>query len=86
FYGAASILTGVAAYLAGLPLFFFIGLLLVTTHLFYQIVRLRPDSSGERWDSALALKLFKSNRTSGLIWFFSLLAVHFTGFLNTGGV
>ncbi len=83
FYGMASVLTGVAAFLAGLPQLFFVGLLLVTTHLFIQLVRLRPDSTGENWDAALALKLFKSNRTSGLIWFFSLLAVHFTGFLST---
>ncbi|MCR6660462.1 MAG: 4-hydroxybenzoate octaprenyltransferase [Asticcacaulis sp.] len=66
FYGAASVLTGVAGYIAnpplsypdetllqrllaavsgnGLPPIFFVGLLLVTTHLFMQIVRLRPDS------------------------------------------
>ena len=30
-------------------------------------------------DGALALRLFKSNRTAGLIWFVSLLLVHVSG-------
>ena len=81
FYGLASALTGVAAWYANLPGLFFGGLLLVTAHLFWQVIRLRPDASGNGWDSAQALKLFKSNRTTGLIWFFSLLAVHLTSLL-----
>ncbi|MDV6332972.1 4-hydroxybenzoate octaprenyltransferase [Asticcacaulis sp. 201] len=72
FYGLAAVLTGTGAYLADLPALFFGGLLLVTAHLFWQVVRLRLD------DNELALKLFKSNRTTGLLWVISLLAVHFT--------
>jgi 4-hydroxybenzoate polyprenyltransferase len=83
FYGLAAVLTGIAGWLTGLPSIFFGGLFLVTAHLFMQIIRLNPDSSGQKWDSVLALKLFKSNRITGLLWFFSLLAVHFTGALNS---
>ncbi len=72
FYGLAIVLTGVAGHLAKLPPLFFGGLLLVTLHLFSQVARIRLD------DGAQALKLFKANRTTGLLWFVSLLAVHIT--------
>ncbi|MGA9658777.1 MAG: 4-hydroxybenzoate octaprenyltransferase [Asticcacaulis sp.] len=76
FYALAALLTGTAAYMAHLPALFFGGLLLVTLHLFSQIFRLGLDSA------PLALKLFKSNRTTGLLWFFSLLAVQFTSLIR----
>ncbi|MFT4075936.1 MAG: 4-hydroxybenzoate octaprenyltransferase [Asticcacaulis sp.] len=83
FYGMAALLTGIAGWLAGLSPLFFGGLFLVLAHLFMQVTRLRPDSSGERWNGPLALKLFKSNRLTGIVWFLSLLAVHFTGAMNS---
>ncbi|MGN6425059.1 MAG: 4-hydroxybenzoate octaprenyltransferase [Asticcacaulis sp.] len=73
FYGLAVVLTGAAGMLAHLPFLYFAGLLILTGHFYWQVVCLQPDN-GE-----LALKLFKSNRTAGLIWFASLLAVHVSG-------
>ncbi|MBW8733991.1 MAG: 4-hydroxybenzoate octaprenyltransferase [Asticcacaulis sp.] len=70
FYGLAVVLTGAAGRMAGLPPLFFGGLLLVTLHLFSQVARMRLD------DGAGALKLFKANRTTGLLWVVSLLLVH----------
>ena len=70
FYGAAVVLTGLAGRMAGFPPLFFGGLLLVTLHLFSQVARLRLD------DGPRALKLFKANRTTGLLWVMSLLLVH----------
>ena len=71
FYTAAVLLTAIAGHLASLPVGFFIGLLLVLGHLFWQVMNLRLD------DGAWALKLFQSNRLTGLLWVFSLLLVHF---------
>ena len=70
FYGVAVVLTAWAGHMNGLPPLFFAGIALVLLHLIYQTVRLRPD------DAALALRLFKSNRTTGFLWLLSLLAVH----------
>jgi 4-hydroxybenzoate polyprenyltransferase len=70
FYTTAVLLTALAGHMASLPVGFFIGLLLVLGHLFYQVINLRLD------DSAWALKLFKSNRLTGLLWVLSLLLVH----------
>ena len=70
FYTTAVLLTALAGHFASLPFGFFIGLLLVLGHLFWQVMNLRLD------DSAWALKLFKSNRITGLLWVLSLLLVH----------
>lgn len=70
FYAIAVVLTataGMAAHVSGL---FFGGLLLVSAHLVMQVLRLRLGDNG------LALNLFKSNRTAGLLWLFSLLVAH----------
>jgi 4-hydroxybenzoate polyprenyltransferase len=72
FYGVAIVLTGLAGHLSGLPPLFFGGLLLAALHLFSQVARLRLD------DGAQALKLFKANRTTGLLWLAGLLLVHVT--------
>ncbi len=72
FYSLAVVLTGLAGHLAGLPPLFFGGLFLVALHLFSQIARLRLDNG------PLALKLFKANRTTGLLWLAGLLLVHAT--------
>ncbi len=77
FYGLAVVLTGFAGHLAGLPPLFFCGLFLVTLHLFSQVARMRID------DGAGALKLFKSNRTTGLLWVASLLLVHVSSAINS---
>jgi len=73
FYGLAVLLTGAAGMLAHLPFLYFTGLLVLTGHFYWQVVALKPE------DGVLALKLFKSNRTAGLIWFVSLLLVHVSG-------
>lgn len=72
FYGIAIVLTALAAHLAQLPPLFFGGLMVVALHLFSQVARMRID------DGPLALRLFKANRTTGLLWVVSLLAVHLT--------
>jgi 4-hydroxybenzoate polyprenyltransferase len=66
FHGLTVLLAFAAAYAAHLgPLFLPFGLL-YALHLFRQAVLVRMDSP------ALALRLFKSNRTAGLILFFGL--------------
>ena len=70
FYTAAVLLTALAGHMASLPVGFFIGLLLVLGHLFWQVMNLRLD------DGPWALKLFQSNRITGLLWVVSLLLVH----------
>jgi 4-hydroxybenzoate polyprenyltransferase len=72
FYGLAVLLTGLAGHLAGLPPLFFGGLLLVALHLFSQVARLRVDNAAQ------ALRLFKANRTTGMLWLAGLLLVHVT--------
>jgi 4-hydroxybenzoate polyprenyltransferase len=68
FYGLAAVLIGVALVLAGARWFAWIGLAAFAAHLFLLIWRL--DIS----DPALCLRIFKSNRDSGLLLFAGLLA------------
>jgi 4-hydroxybenzoate polyprenyltransferase len=68
FYGLAVVLLAVAFLLAGAGVMAFIGLALFSAYLVRQIVRI--DIS----DSALCLKLVKSNRDAGLILFAGLVA------------
>ncbi len=70
FYTLAVLLTAFAGHMQALPVGFFIGLLLVLGHLFWQVMNLRLD------DGPWALKLFQSNRVTGLLWVLSLLLVH----------
>ncbi|MBW8882198.1 MAG: 4-hydroxybenzoate octaprenyltransferase, partial [Asticcacaulis sp.] len=67
FYALAVVLTAAGAWLAHRQPLFFGGLLLVSGHLVLQVTRLRLK------DNDLALRLFKSNRTTGLLWVVSLL-------------
>jgi 4-hydroxybenzoate polyprenyltransferase len=68
FYGLTALLAFAAGYAAHLgPLFALFGVL-YALHLFRQAVQVRMDSP------ELALRLFKSNRTAGLILFFGLAA------------
>lgn len=61
FYVLAAVLAGLAGLFAGLGPVFWIGWALYALHLGWQTTRVRAD------DGPLALKLFKSNRTAGLI-------------------
>ncbi|WP_426037217.1 UbiA family prenyltransferase [Brevundimonas sp. DC300-4] len=61
FYGLAVLSAVAAGAVAGLGVAFYVGLLVYTAHLAWQVRTLRPA------DGALALKLFKSNREAGLI-------------------
>jgi len=61
FYALAAALAGLAGLFAGLGPVFWIGWALYALHLGWQTTRVRAD------DGPLALKLFKSNRTAGLI-------------------
>ncbi len=70
FYGLAILLTAVAGHMIGLTPLFYLCIFMVGAHLIYQTVRLKPD------DTARCLALFKANRTTGLLWFLSLIAVH----------
>ena len=70
FYGLAIVLTAWAGHMLLLPPLFFGVIFMVGAHLIYQTARIKPD------DGALALSIFKSNRTTGLLWFLSLIAVH----------
>jgi 4-hydroxybenzoate polyprenyltransferase len=68
FYGLTALFAFAAAYAAKLgPLFIPFGVL-YALHLFRQAIQVRMDSP------SLALRLFKSNRTAGLILFFGLVA------------
>jgi len=62
FYYLSLILTAAAGAMARLGPLYFIGLICVAAHLFWQLSKLKPEDTG------LALKLFKSNRTLGLLW------------------
>jgi 4-hydroxybenzoate polyprenyltransferase len=68
FYGLAVVLIGAALVLAGSGLMAWIGLGVFAAHLIWQIRRL--DTS----DTALCLRVFKSNRDAGLLLFAGLLA------------
>ncbi|MBI5323123.1 4-hydroxybenzoate octaprenyltransferase [Bradyrhizobium sp.] len=67
FYGLAVLLIGVALWLAAARWPAWIGLALFALHLVWQVARL------EIGNSALCLKLFKSNRDAGLLLFAGLL-------------
>jgi 4-hydroxybenzoate polyprenyltransferase len=68
FFGAAVVLIGYAAYLAGAGPIFWLGLAAFAAHLAWQIRRL------DIRDPDLCLALFKSNRDAGLILFAGLLS------------
>jgi 4-hydroxybenzoate polyprenyltransferase len=67
FYGLAVVLIGLALALGGVRWPAWLGLTAFAAHLAWQIGRLRID------DSALCLRLFKSNRDAGLLLFAGLL-------------
>jgi 4-hydroxybenzoate polyprenyltransferase len=67
FYALAVLLIGVAMGLAGAGLAAWIGLAAFAAHLVWQIARLKIG------DSALCLRVFKSNRDAGLLLFAGLL-------------
>src|SRR5690349_17905480 len=67
FYGVAVLLIGVALALAGVGISAWIGLAAFAVHLAWQVRSLRIG------DSALCLRLFKSNRDAGLLLFAGLL-------------
>ena len=61
FYVLATIMAGIAGYLADLGSLFWVGLVAYGAHLAWQVWRLKPE------DGQLSLRLFKSNREAGLI-------------------
>jgi 4-hydroxybenzoate polyprenyltransferase len=67
FYGLAVLLIGAALALAGAQWPAWLGLAFFTAHLVWQIVRV------DIRDSALCLRVFKSNRDAGLLLFAGLL-------------
>ena len=67
FYGLAVVLIGAALALAGVGFAAWIGLAVFAAHLCWQVSRLRIG------DSALCLRLFKSNRDAGLLLFAGLV-------------
>jgi 4-hydroxybenzoate polyprenyltransferase len=68
FYALAVVLIGAALVLAGSGLMAWIGLGVFAAHLIWQIKRL------DIGDTALCLRVFKSNRDAGLLLFAGLLA------------
>ena len=67
FYSLAVVLIGVALWLGGSGWFAWIGLAAFAAHLVWQVRTIRIE------DSALCLRLFKSNRNAGLLLFAGLL-------------
>lgn len=67
FYSLAVVLIGVALWLGGSGWFAWIGLAAFAAHLVWQVRTIRIE------DSALCLRLFKSNRDAGLLLFAGLL-------------
>jgi 4-hydroxybenzoate polyprenyltransferase len=67
FYGLAMVLIGVALWLAAVRWPAWIGLVFFAAHLAWQIARL------DIGNSALCLRIFKSNRDAGLLLFAGLL-------------
>ena len=67
FYGLAVVLIGVALHLSAVRWPAWLGLAAFAAHLIWQVARL------ELGNSALCLKLFKSNRDAGLLLFAGLL-------------
>ncbi|WP_343684457.1 4-hydroxybenzoate octaprenyltransferase [Asticcacaulis sp.] len=72
FYAAAVALTGVGAIIGGLTWPLYAGLATVCLHLFWQVNTLRIDDNGR------LLKLFKSNRETGLLWVAAILIGHWS--------
>jgi 4-hydroxybenzoate polyprenyltransferase len=68
FYGLAVVLIGLALTLSGVGAVAWIGLASFAAHLIRQIIRLEIS------DTALCLRVFKSNRDAGLLLFAGLLA------------
>jgi 4-hydroxybenzoate polyprenyltransferase len=68
FFTAAVALIGLAGWMAGAGLIFALGLAAFAAHLAWQVRRLKIS------DSALCLRLFKSNRDAGLILFAAMIA------------
>lgn len=68
FYSIAVVLIGAALWRGGSQWFAWIGLAAFAAHLVWQVRTIRID------DSALCLRLFKSNRNAGLLLFAGLLA------------
>ncbi len=68
FYSLAVVLIGVALWRGGSQWFAWIGLVAFAAHLVWQVRTIRIDNS------ALCLRLFKSNRNAGLLLFAGLLA------------
>jgi 4-hydroxybenzoate polyprenyltransferase len=66
FYALALGLTTVAVALAGLSPLVYIGLAATGAHLTWQFIRLKPE------DVSGCLRLFKSNRETGLLWVLAL--------------
>tara|TARA_B100001939_G_scaffold315424_1_gene300620 strand:+ start:17635 stop:18585 length:951 start_codon:yes stop_codon:yes gene_type:complete len=71
FYGSAAVLFILAGGMAGLGLAFYVGMLLATGQLLWQIRKL------DIHDGPTCLRLFKSNKIFGLLVFLSLIAVHY---------
>jgi 4-hydroxybenzoate polyprenyltransferase len=67
FYGVAVVLIGTALWLGGSGWIAYAGLAMFAVHLARQIARIVIS------DSALCLRLFKSNRDAGLLLFAGLL-------------
>lgn len=67
FYSLAVVLIGIALWLGGSGWFAWIGLAAFAAHLVWQVRTIRIE------DSALCLRLFKSNRNAGLLLFAGLL-------------
>lgn len=70
FYGLATLLIGLAGYLSGVAMPFYIILALSTFHLGWQVTTLDMD------DASDCLSKFKSNRDYGLIVFAAFVAGH----------
>ena len=68
FYAIAVALIGLSIWLSGGAAFAYVGLAAFTAHLVWQVRAIRID------DSALCLRLFKSNRDAGLLLFAGLVA------------
>jgi 4-hydroxybenzoate polyprenyltransferase len=68
FYTIAVALIGLSIWLSGGLAFAYVGLVAFAIHLAWQVRAIRID------DSALCLRLFKSNRDAGLLLFVGLVA------------
>ncbi|MDC7683409.1 4-hydroxybenzoate octaprenyltransferase [Asticcacaulis sp. BYS171W] len=70
FYALAIALTGIGGIVGGLYWPFYGGLFITGWHLFAQVRALRIDDNG------LLLRLFKSNRDTGLLWVAAIILGH----------